>query len=357
MSTATLNGLRVPECRAQIPASGLWFADVKVDDVASLTGSVALKIADLEMVGTIISGGVYEGVGRYRVQGGAGRWGHTIPAKDYSNDAGVKLSTVISDAAQAAGEPLDTSTIPAGIVGTKWSRVRGPSSWTLQALLPGGWYVGEDGVTRCGSRPAAPYTVPAERTSVDLARGRVELAAGVLTGLVPGAVVEGLTAVDVEHVVADRTVRSVLWGQGVAPGSRRLAAFRVLLDRLLPDYRYRGVYECRVVTQEGERLNLQPVRSGLGLPDLRRVRVRPGVPGVKALHALGSLVLVAFVDADPGRAVVVSADDAESPGWMPLTLTLGDAPVLGVARQTDAVVAGPFGGTIVGGSVRVRAGL
>jgi hypothetical protein len=42
---------------------------------------------------------------------------------------------------------------------------------------------------------------------------------------------------------------------------------------------------------------------------------------------------------------------------MPLTLELGGPGALGVARTTDAVVAGPFGGTIVGGSARVKASL
>ena len=82
-----------------------------------------------------------------------------------------------------------------------------------------------------------------------------------------------------------------------------------------------------------------------------------GVPGVRAEHALGSQVLVAFLDADASRPAVVGFDSAEQPGWHPLFLELGGPAALGVARQTDPVVAGPFAGTITLGSTRIKAGL
>jgi len=117
---------------------------------------------------------------------------------------------------------------------------------------------------------------------------------------------------------------------------------------------WHGRYEYRIVVQEGERLTLQPVLSSLGLPDLRRVPVRPGVPGVRADHKLGSLVEVAFTNADPARPVVVSFDDADASGFLPDELLveadglvkIGPTPRLGAARLNDIVVCGGFGGTI-----------
>ena len=99
---------------------------------------------------------------------------------------------------------------------------------------------------------------------------------------------------------------------------------------------FRGVFEYRVVTQSGERLNLQPVRVSLGMPDLQRVYVRPGVPGVKAMHTLGSRVLVGFVDQDEGNPAVLAFEDAEGSGFIPLSLSLaGGGPAIG--RVGDAV--------------------
>ena len=86
------------------------------------------------------------------------------------------------------------------------------------------------------------------------------------------------------------------------------------------------------------------------MPDLQRVPVRPGVAGCVATVALGSRVLVGFVDSDASRPYVASFDD-ESP--TDLTFIEG---LLGVARMTDTVQAGPFAGTITSGSLKVRAG-
>jgi hypothetical protein len=139
-------------------------------------------------------------------------------------------------------------------------------------------------------------------------------------------VVDGLEAVDVLHEVsADVGLRSTLWFAQGTNTSRRISALRALVEQLLPDLRYRGVSEYRVISQTGERLDLQPVRVSLGMPILRRVRVRPGVPGARADHALGSLVLVAFVDSDPARPAVIGFSDAESAGFQPTRLDLGES--------------------------------
>jgi hypothetical protein len=98
---------------------------------------------------------------------------------------------------------------------------------------------------------------------------------------------------------------------------------RQLLEQLDPQRRFRGgPFEYRVVTLEGERMNLQPVRVALGMPELRRVTVRPGVAGCKAKVPLGSRVLVAFINNDAGRAIVVGFEDAEGAGFTPDRLDL-----------------------------------
>jgi hypothetical protein len=50
--------------------------------------------------------------------------------------------------------------------------------------------------------------------------------------------------------------------------------------------------------------------------------VRPGVPGFRATWKKGSFCLVSFVNADPGRPVVVGGDSPDSPGWVPDELSL-----------------------------------
>lgn len=356
MSTGTLNGVTCTKLRAHIPAWGIWFASVTLDQEESFAkGSAAqLELAGLSLVGSVVSGGPWKGGASYRVIGGKGGWAATVAAKDYANDAGVKLSTVIGDLATETGETCEG--IPGGTVGAKWTRAEDVASFVLHQLAPRAWYMGEDGITRFGKRAASTVDGSVTRGVVDLAAGFVELMPESLVGLVPGATAEGVEAVDVEHELDGAKLRTRLWG-AVGHTSKRLAAWAALFDQLDPLRRYRGRYEYRVVSQEIERLNLQPVRVSLGMPVLRRVRVSPGLPGCRATHALGARVHVAFLNNDPASPRVVSFDDAEAPSFMPLELDLGESPRLGVARVTDTVVAGPWGGTITGGSSRVKAGL
>jgi hypothetical protein len=321
MSTATLQGHRVTTAKISIPAWGLWWAECEIDEEATLTGSVQLVAADQTFVGTIMSGGPSKGSSSYRIAGGFGGWGKLLPAKPYNNDAQVKLATVIGDSAREAGETIDASTL-AGTVGPHFVRLAAPASWILNELMTDSWYVGVDGVTRFGKRAVTTLTSEATRGKLDLARGTQDLSVTSIVQLVPGVTVDGREAVDVEIRLNKKGIEATIWFSGIAGSSRRLAAFRRMLDQLHPWAKFLGVWEYRIVTQEGNRLNLQPVRASLGMPDLRRVKVRPGVPGWSHDHAIGSLCLVTFVNADPGRPVVVSFDDAESPGFAPDESTL-----------------------------------
>ena len=321
MTTATLSDHRVTRAKVHLPAWGCWFAEVSIDGEHSLSGQVTLKIADLTLVGTILSGGVEKGRSMYRLVAGKGGWGNTLRKKSYATDSGVKLANVLGDAAQEAGETLDSATVSTSTrVGPAFVRQTGPASRVLDQLADRAWYVGEDGITRLGARTAG--TIPAKAARVktaDLARGVVVLASESIATILPGVTVDGITAVDVQHEVsAEGGLRSTLWGRrGAAGTSRGLEAFQKIFDSLDPDRAYRGVTEYRVVTRTGSRLNLQPVRVSTGMPDLARVSVRPGVAGCEADVALGSKVLVGFIECDPARPYVAAFEDAEGEGFVP----------------------------------------
>jgi hypothetical protein len=335
VSTATLQGVAVTACRVQIPAWGVWYADVQTSGDAVLAGRVTLVLADLTLTGTVLSGGSRQGRGSWRVVGGAGGWGREIAAQSEANDAGVKASVVLAKAAALAGETMGT--VPTGTVGPAWARPVGVASAALNLIYPRGWYVDSAGVTQIGARASAVYVGQAIRLDgTDLALGKIELAAESIAALLPGAVVDGVDAVDVEHVLDGGKLRTTVWGAGVVAGARR--PWSELIEAALPWLRFAGTWEYRVVTQSGERLNLQPVRVVTGMPDLRSVKVRPGLPGAKAEHALGSCVLVSFVDADPARPVVVGFEDADGEGFAPDTLDLETAAHTGAAAPVGTVV-------------------
>lgn len=354
MSLATLNKFAVTRLLAQVPDWGCWWADVDLAEPEVLTGAAVLVLADKTLTGTIVSGGAADGKAAYRIVGGAGGWGKTIARKAYLNDAGMKASKAITDAANAAGETVEG--LPTTRLGSHFVRLEGPASRVLHMLAPRAWRVDFDGVTRFGARSSTTYTGDAARSRVDSRGAIVELATEVIGDLVPGVIVDGAApATDVEYQLDAKRLTVRVYSSPRT--SRRLEALRRIIDALYPNLRYAGTYEFRVVTQTGERLNLQPVRAATGMPDLAGVPVRPGVSGARGNVTLGELVLVTFADADPSRPQVIAHEEPGGPGWMPLTIELGGPGALGVARQTDAVLCGAFGGTIIGGSARVKAAL
>lgn len=356
MTVSTLAGKRVTHAGIDIPSWGCWFADVSVDEEVELAGRVELVLADLSLSGTVLSGGPYLGRSRFRIVAGAGGWGHPLKAKSYESDAGVKVSTVIGDAAYEAGETIEPIP-PARKVGPAFTRPSDqPASAVLEQLAPAAWYVDDAGVTRLGARPASTPEGTFTRMAHDVAIGSLELASESIAWIRPGLTIEGLTVADVRHdFTPDGGLRSKVWGSLGGSVSRRLLAWRRLFDKLDPRRAFRGVSAYRVVSTQGKRVNLVPVRSGSSMPPLRRVLAMPGVPGCEAILAPGTRVHVAFADSDPAQPYVVAFEDAEGEGFLPLGLTIAKG-IQPAARMGDAVVAGPFAGTVTSGSALVTVG-
>jgi hypothetical protein len=324
VSFSTLGGVPCTRMRGQSPAWGRFWADVELAEAETLTGAQSLVVADMTQAVTVVSGGVVDGVARYRCVAGAGGWGKALPKRPpYNNDAGIRASTIIRDAAADCGEKVGT--LPTTIFGPHYARIAGEAaSSVLNFAAPNAWYIDLAGVTQFGARPSVTYTGAGTRTRTDLAVGVVELAVDEIENLVPGVSVDGHpNAVDVEYeLTPDRLVVRLYFARQL---DRRLAAFKAIFDALYPRLRYLGTWDYRVVTQNGKRLNLQPARVSTGMPDLSNVPVRPGVSGFRSEVALGELVLVTFSDGgDPTRPNVFAHDHADSPSWFPTLVEFGD---------------------------------
>lgn len=336
MSLAALNGTTCSRGRVQIPAWGAWWADADLVDAVELAGAVELTVLDQTLSGTVVSGGVFDGRASYRIVGGAGGWGQTAAAKSYANDAGVRASLVLGDLAATIGETVVDA--PTTQLGTHYARQAGLASQTLNALCPQAWHVGLDGVTRCALRAEAAYTGDAPRVRVDPGVVVTDLAVDdTLAALVPGVTVDGsAAATDVEWQWDAKRLTARVYA--AAQPSRRLQAWRRIVDAVDPRRPYRAVYEYRIVSQGGNRLNLQAVRVASGMPDLLRVPYR--THGLKATFTAGATVVVGFIGADPARPFVVAGDEVGAPGWSPSLLELGDTggDKVALATQTDMLV-------------------
>lgn len=354
MSLAAVNGNPATSLRASVPRWGCWWVDVDLVGEVALTGSATVTLADLTMAGTIVSGGVADGRSAYRIAGGKGGWGKVLAKKAYNDDSGVKRATVLRDAATAAGETIDG--LPTSRMGPHFARRDGVASAVLNLVAPRAWRVGFDGVTRMGAYPDSVYAGDGVRTRRAPGTQVIDVVTDKLAALVPGVTVDGsLPATDVEYELSEDRLTAHVYAGRYA--NRRLSALARQVEALFPDIKYRGTFEYRVVSQQGDRLNLQVARVASDMPDLSRVPVRPGMAGLKATVKPGELVLVVFADADPSRPQVVSHDAVDAPGWMPLTLELGGPGALGIVRLGDAVQAGPFAGVTTFASARIKASL
>lgn len=323
--TAALAGVTAPSVRVQVPAWGAPWIDVGLVDETAVTGQTTLELGGVSISATVVSGGTYQGRAQYHLVGGAGGWGLSLPPEKYRDDAGVKVSVVLRDLASATGETLGTT--PTDLRGPHYARRAGGAYETLNELAPKAWFVDFDGITQFGKRSTQTYTGDATRVRVDKAARVVELALDELDPLlVPGVVVDGNPpATDVEYELNEsRLTCRVYYGRDETMTDRFFAAVEAIVNAIYPTLRYSSVYEYRVVTQDGQRLNLQPSRTQLGLPDLGGVPVRPGVSGFRSTVKLAEQVLVAFIDRDPSRPCVIAHDAPDAPGWFPQLTEYGD---------------------------------
>ncbi len=134
---------------------------------------------------------------------------------------------------------------------------------------------------------------------------------------------------------------------------RILRAFAALVEKFTEQTKCHVQVRYRVVRAQGDRYDLQAVRKG-EWPDLVPCGVQAGAAGYKANLALGSIVLVAFVEGDPTLPRIVAFEEPGQPGFVPISIKIaadaGAAPA--AARVGDTVqgfmAVGPITGTISG---------
>jgi hypothetical protein len=170
----SLNGNRVTSLTLVKPQRGCAFADVTLDAVVRFaTPAVTLVLAGLTVTASVLRSGEFTGATEARIVAGHGGWSQEIPERFYQNPFGLKLSPILTDAANAVGESLIIDTDRT--VGQFYVRERAVAARTLNQLTDG-WWVQNDGVTRVGLRPTTTVSSQFDVTAASLGIGRVTIA-------------------------------------------------------------------------------------------------------------------------------------------------------------------------------------
>jgi hypothetical protein len=356
-----VNGYGLTGCALHAGNLGPWFADCDFEEAPELpSGPVTLTIGALTAVGTVqpSSDGTFGLQRKCRIVGGAGGWSRQVSPRSYSSDAGVKVRDVVDDLAREVGETIGTFLPASERLGAAYARCAVDRSLTAATTLEdviGGvpWWVGFDGLTHVGPRPAAPLDSSAYELLAFDARHQVATLAvddpsRVTIGRVledprlSGAVTVRAIELQVSGAAGRRELRIKAWCSSAPSGRSKLAGLLESIAQRSTDQRLFGKWRYRVIRMRAERVELQALSRASGLPDMVSVHMAPGAAGWHAELTPGAEVLVEFVEGDRSQPVISGFAGKNGQGHVPASVTVmgGSLPA---ARQGEIVMCGGLG--------------
>lgn len=346
-----VDGLTALSASVRVPNSGPWWADVVMQDDVDISGEVVLGVGELSLTGTVLDGasGSFAEQSRIRIVGGAGAWSSLLGPKHYHNDAegGVRARTIVDDAAREIGETVGTFSPGAEGVGVDYVRDSGLASRVISDAIGGAvWWVGFDGKTNVGERPA--FDVAAELYTVldsDAAHKIATLSVEDLTSVAIGSTIsegldEPIVVREMELLADADSIRVLVWGGTTDGHGRAESLLRGIVNAARGDELF-GRYRYRVVQMSENRVELQAYSRGRH-PDVLPVTMQPGAPGVHGEPAASSIVLVEFLEGSRNLPVVSGFAGKDEPGHAAgrLTFSVSIELLLGGDGATEGVTLG-----------------
>lgn len=358
MSELALNGERVVTADVTVPRRGAFTADVSLAGAASISGNVVLTLGKLRLKGTAFRQSPFGGARSVRIVGGFGGWRKSIRSRSYSHDAGVRLSSVIGDAARDAGEKVAITTDR--VIGTFYVREKAKAERVLHTLTDGDWWIDAEGVTRIGAtRSSDPIKSAFTVVSWVGGRGRFEIATDAQEDWLPGRTFSAPTITGVQtinaiqiHADNDGKVRTVVLSETSTAENRILDEVRAIIRAELPSLSYCAFWQYKIVGVSGRKVDVAPLNPGGIMPSISSVPPMPGTMAEVVTPTIGATCIIAFLDGSPTNPRWISADsDAMSVAIdASLEVKLG-AGIKPVACAGD--FAGPF--PIIPTQVKVKA--
>ncbi len=309
----TLNGTRVVSGVITIPFYGAWVADVVLSDAGHISTDVTLVVGDLALVGTILRQASFAASRSARIVGGSGGWRKELPSRGYSHFSGVKLSTVVGDAANECGERIVLASDLS--LGTHYARDEGTAQRVLELEVGGRWWIDPDGTTQTKDRDSAPIVTPFTVVSWSGGKGQFEIASESIASWLPGRTftsptVEGTQTISSVTVEVDNEGKARLHILSTNGSKERLReSIRAIIKQEVSTLSFAGVWEYSIAAN--------PAALGLvstidATPTDPRMPPLTNVPlvgmGVVAAPATGTMCRIRFVNSDPARPECISLE-------------------------------------------------
>ena len=154
------------------------------------------------------------------------------------------------------------------------------------------------------------------------------------------------------------------------PSDRTLESLRAIIRTELGALQYAGLFQYTISNVSGTApsctIDCSPVNTSIGLPNLTGIKIQPSVSGITGTPTSGMNCVVAFLDRDPTKPVIMGVDSLGAnpvarlgdqvtvfmPPSMPIVGTLSGGPfTAGVIT-----IANPVTGIISQGSGQVYSG-
>jgi len=367
----TANGAPVLAGTITMPLTGAWTATVETSGSAALAGSVVLADDDgAELRGAVVRSAVEADRVTTAIVGGAGGLGVTVDAAAYYR---VTAAGVITPILAAAGESADAGTDSALLARSlsHWVRVQGTAGAALTAIvdaLGGHWRVTPAGTIWAGTETWPVLAVTAQELEHDGAAGSRTVAPAGLT-IRPGVTLGGERVSAVEYRVGKAGLRATYWVETDDDAGGLLGRMSEPLARfirwVMRGATYHGLFPAVVQGQHADgTVDVIVDDEQLRGRGLSRVPVLPGVPGAKAVMAVGDRVLVGFRAGKPGQPYVSLWEQAAATRgvarvgdtvtvYFPLTIPIAGTMTPGGAFTAVATITTPALGMVNSGSSKV----
>lgn len=287
-----------------LPRTGIWIADLRVDERDEMPDRVTLDLGAAEMPAAVHKSKLVGGMTELRLVGGAGGLGDDAKPKHYHRPL---VRHVVADLLRDAGETL-SATSSQGLLGIEleaWDTIELPTGSMLSALCAvvgngANWRVLADGTVWIGAETWPDSGIESREIQGD-GPNAASVVGTDIPGLLPGTLLDGRRVDTVTHSLdTDRT--SVLFAaDDDTDVGRTAAAWGSVQDAQDPMGLYASMYRAKVLAQDDDSdlVDLRP--DDPRIPDMRKVQLRHGIPGLRVSVAMGSYLLVGWDDGQPNK--------------------------------------------------------